>query len=820
MPKFKSPLDHLADHDCELCPLHETTERVCVMGSGDPQSRIMVVGEAPGGSEEKTGVVFSGAAGQLLDKCLERAGLSRDSLYVTNAVKCRPPEKRKPERIEGKICSENYLTAEIEEIRPTHILLLGNEALQAVARKSGITKHRGVRLEVKGHPKSRTIMAAFHPAYALRNPGIHPTLQEDIRRFARAIKGEFQVVPVKKKYVGTVKGLKRVIQLLEQAPARTVVSYDVENRYRPWDKEWSIQCLGVSIDGEISYVIPLHHPESPFEKKWLSVLAHLRRALTRPDLILVAQNGKHDNVQLAGAKIFLKHKFDIMLAAHLVDENRPKNLGFLSQTYLGADVYKGMVELKPDKILKVPIKELCAYNGEDVGYTWQLRPKIKAELVAQPRLARLFTKLMMPGSHTIQKVEMNGMHVDKERLFDRIGILQGRIKEQKSVVQEHISTKMLNHFPGEEFNYRSPQQVARLLYSSEKRGGLGLSPMLFTKTGNPSTNEEALQEYIMHPFVQALFALRTLEGKWMNTYFLPWSTKIDANSRLHTTYKLYNTVTGRLSGDLQQVPRDSFVRSVFGAPLGWLRVDADFSQIELRIAAHVANESTMRRMFLMGEDIHLMQASNVTGKPPSEITKEERKMGKPVNFGYLYGMYPTKFQKYAKINYGVDFSMAEAEVSREKYFAMFPDLLKWHERQRRMVHLHQQVHSPLGRVRHLPDIMSPDNSVRMEAERQAINSPVQSCASDATLFAMTKIDEFLNPRDARMVMTLHDGIGFEIREDKVDYYAPLIKETMENLPLERTFGTRLSVPLVADVEWGTHWSGTDDASGLGFTGYS
>jgi uracil-DNA glycosylase family 4 len=818
--KFSSPLDFLADHSCVLCPLGESTERVCVMGKGRPESRIMLVGEAPGREEEKSGKVFSGAAGQLLDKCLERAGLSPSELYITNAVKCRPPDNRTPERFETKICAGEYLDKEIEEIRPTHILLLGNSALQAVARKSGITKHRGVRLDVKGHPESRTIMAAFHPAYALRNPGVHPTLQEDIRRFARAIKGEFQVVPVAKKYVGTVNGLRKVIQLLESAPAGTAVSYDVENRYRPWDKDWSIQCLGVSVDGQTSYVIPLYHPDSPFSKKWQAVLTHLRKALTRPDIKLVAQNGKHDNVQLAGAGVFLEHRFDIMLAAHLLDENRPKNLGFLSQTYLGADVYKGMVELKPDKILQVPIRELCSYNGEDVGYTHQLYQKLRPELLEQPRLTRLFTKLMMPGSHVIQQVEMKGMHVDQERLYDRIAILQGEIKTRKAGMQEHVSKRMLRHFPNGEFNYRSPQQVSRLLYSSEKRGGLGLSPVMFTKTGNGSTNEESLQEYIDHPFVQLLFQLRTLELKWMNTYLLPWSTKLDRFSRLHTTYKLYGTVTGRLSGDLQQVPRDSFVRSVFGAPPGWLRVDSDFSQIELRVAAHCAGERSLRRMFILGEDVHSMQAANVSGKPIDRIGKEERKMAKAVNFGYLYGMYPRKFQQYAKINYGVDVTMAEAEVSREKYFAMFPDLLKWHERQRRMVHTHQQVHSPLGRVRHLPDVMSPENSVRMEAERQAINSPVQSCASDLTLFAMIQIQKFLKPSEAAMVMTLHDGIGFEIREDKVDYYAPRIKEAMENLPIQRTFGTRLSVPIVAEVEWGTHWAGTDDASGLGFTGYS
>ena len=817
--KYSSPLDHLADHDCELCPLHEYTERVCVMGSGNPKSRIMIVGEAPGGEEERTGRVFSGAAGKLLDRALDRAGLSRDELYVTNAVKCRPPENRTPERFEAKVCADEYLAKEIEEIRPTHILLLGNSALTAVARKSGITKHRGVRLEVKGHPSSRTIMAAFHPAYALRNPGIHPTLQEDIRRFARAIKGEFQVVPVKKKYVATIKGVKSVIQLLENAPPGTVVSYDVENRYRPWDPDWSIQCLGLSTDGETSYVIPLYHPESPFRKVWKKLLLHLREVLTRKDFILVAQNGKHDNVQLAGAGIFLEHKFDIMLAAHLIDENRPKNLGFLSQTYLGADVYKGGLDLKPEKILKEPLRRLCAYNGEDVGYTWQLREKLKPELLERPRSLRLFAHLMMPASHMIQQVEMNGAHVDKERLFDRIAVLQGEIKRRKDGMQEHVSKKMLRHFPDEEFNYRSPIQVARLLYSSEKRGGLGLKPLQFTKKGNPSTNEESLQEYLDHPFIGFLFELRTLEGKWMNTYLVPWSTRLDRRSRLHTTYKLYATVTGRLSGDLQQVPRDSFVRSVFGAPPGWVRMDADLSQAELRIAAHCADERRMKRAFMLDEDIHLVTAEAITGKSQGSIGKEERKKAKPVNFGFLYGMYPKKFQKYAKINYGLDFSLAECEVYRERFFQLYPDLVRWHNRQRRMVGLHHQVSSPMGRTRHLPDIQSPDNSVRMEAERQAINSPVQSTASDITLFAMVKLAPLLKPREAIMVMTLHDGIGFEVREDKVDYYAPLIKETMENLPLNKTFGCDLSVPIVADVEWGSHWAGTPDASGLGFEGY-
>jgi DNA polymerase-1 len=180
-------------------------------------------------------------------------------------------------------------------------------------------------------------------------------------------------------------------------------------------------------------------------------------------------------------------------------------------------------------------------------------------------------------------------------------------------------------------------------------------------------------------------------------------------------------------------------------------------------------------------------------------------MAKAVNFGYLYGMYPTKFQKYAKINYGLDMSMAECEVSRQMYFEQFPGLEPWHERQKRRVRTHHQVTSPLGRTRHLPDILSPDRGVQMEA------------ASDLMLFSMVQLDPKLDPRECAPVMTLHDGIGFECKEDKVDKYLPIIQETMETLPLQRTFGLELRVPIKAEVEYDSHWRGNPDATGLGFS---
>src|SRR5215472_8123517 len=222
---YKSPLDHLMDHDCDRCPLAETTDRICVGGSGNPKNRIMIIGEAPGEQEAVSGRVFSGRAGTLLDRLLEEAGLDRDECYVTNVVKCRPPDNRRPDRVEFEACRV-YLEAEARAVKPRFVLLLGNAALQAVARKSGITKQRGLRLRVKDPVwANRSVMATFHPAYILRNPGQHSTLAEDVKRFARLMRGEFQVVPVRSKYVNTVEGVRWLRKQLTDLAPGTVVSY-------------------------------------------------------------------------------------------------------------------------------------------------------------------------------------------------------------------------------------------------------------------------------------------------------------------------------------------------------------------------------------------------------------------------------------------------------------------------------------------------------------------------------------------------------------------------------------------------------------------
>jgi DNA polymerase-1 len=257
--------------------------------------------------------------------------------------------------------------------------------------------------------------------------------------------------------------------------------------------------------------------------------------------------------------------------------------------------------------------------------------------------------------------------------------------------------------------------------------------------------------------------------------------------------------------NMQQVPREREYRACVKPVPGRVLVKADYSQIELRIAAMLANEQRMLRAFAQGKDMHLETAAGIMGKIPEHITKEERKKAKAVNFGFLFSMGWEKFIIYAKDNYDVEFTEAQAKAYRDRYFEMWPGLHPWHERQRRLARRHKRVHSPLGRVRHLPDMDSSDKGVRAESERQAINSPVQSTASDIMLTAAMLLEK----KGIPVIGLVHDAGLFEVPEDQSDDACATVKEVMENDALnylKHKFGTEITVPIVAEVEVGTHWS--------------
>lgn len=805
--------------DCTLCPLHQSAEYVCLMGSGPLDARVMIVGEAPGAREDESHEAFVGPSGQLLRRSLEGiADLNPDDCYITNTAKCRPPNNRTPERGEAKACSREYLWPEVQRVKPDFILLLGNTALTQVFGRSGITRHNGhvFSKDFDGH--TAQCMATMHPAAVLRNPKWGQAFAMDLQRFGKLVKGDTSGPKTKVVLIDNWSKLKALRERLRGEPR---IAFDLETYTVPAEKGSPIKRSGVQEwHGELSQIVSisftwregfsavvlLHHDDAPAD--WAEdpdkALLFLKPVLERRDTIYIAHNGKFDCRWLHAKGIEVPLKFDTMLAAHLLEENRPKSLKFLSRTLLGAGAYDVGEDIRNARSMNV--RKLVVYNGKDTDYTLRLYHNLRPQLANDRQVRRIFAELIMPASRALVEIERRGVWLDQERWQARHDEARDRAAQLYSYIERWVPES------DRPINLNSPAQVGRLLFDH-----LGLPVLLRTAKGAPSTAETVLLRLAgRHKAATALIKYRKWT-KFLNTYLLPWWYEHkDSDGRIHSNYKLFGTVTGRLSGEggIQQVPRDPFIRSIIGAPPGWTFVQADYSQVELRIAAMIARERNMLAQYQRGEDIHMIRACRMTGKVPADVTKEERKKAKAVNFGYIYGMGAKKFVTYAFDNYGIELTQDEAEKDRNGFFDDYPALRPWHERQRRLANRYGQVSSPLGRIRHLPDIVSADQDVRAECERQAINSPVQSMASDLMLFSLIRLHEAMPPREAMVLGTVHDSILFQVRDDVVDKWCRFVKDIMEDMErVERVFGCEVTVPIVADIEIGTHWGETKEWSG-------
>jgi uracil-DNA glycosylase family 4 len=758
----------------------------------------MVVGEAPGEREDESHRAFVGPAGRLLRDSLRAVGIDPDKeCYITNAAKCRPPENRTPDWSEIKVCRDAYFWQEFEAVDPDYLLLLGNSALRATTGRSRITANRGSTFDIRG----KVGLATFHPAYVLRSPFHGGAYRADIQKLANLVSGKGSSQKSKTR-VKVIRSRSQLKWLRAQLMTHNVVSLDLETNfhkkhqeYREWDSGGRIVCIGFSWEEGMGAVLPLHHPESPWRDPD-SVLRVLKPALERDGIKLNGHNFQFDARWLAAkGRIFIRQTFCTMLGAHMLDENRLKGLEPLAEIELGVEPYK--ISVGDIGAHNVPLNKLVLYQAQDTDYTLRLYHREKAQMKEEPRIARVFSKLMMPASNAIVPVQVGGVWIDPVRYRKRLKQTIQKRDEVEAELRESCG----------DINLRSPQQVAKWLFGPRSKGGLQL-PIIekSKKSGNPSTAERVILRLARQsPELRKLLEYRKWEQKYIRTYFKQWS-RVDENNRFHPEYKLFGTVTGRLSGDFQQVPRDPFMRSIVGAPPGWLFVEADYSQIELRLAAWIANERRLLRLFALGEDAHLNTAVSVLGKRPEDITNEERKHGKSINFGFLYGMGAKKFVEYAFENYELIVPLEQAEAYYDGFHRSYPAIRRWHDRQRRLVHRYERVHSPIGRVRHLPTVQSSDRGVRSEAERQAINSPVQSLASDLMLLSLVRLSDGLPSNAARIVGTVHDSILFEVREEAVDELVPVIHDTMvDTEPARKKFGLELTVPIEVEVKVGQHW---------------
>lgn len=805
--------------ECRLSSLTTSSKDVCITGVGKyPGTDIAVVTKAPVSTRIK----------EQLCLLLEDLDIDTSTIMWLSAIKCRVWDEE-PNKTDLKAC-KTYLHTELEVCEPRFVLTMGNEALFSVLGKSGIMKYRSRVYEYhlkdtyNGEPTK--VLATIAPQAVERNPGQRNGFLADLKMFANLVHDRTSVAysAPEIKPVMTKSDLKQMCKDLQAAEGH---SFDIETRseHSSWlESHESSVIVSLSLTlwfsdrDEVIWAIPLCHPESPWRTRWRELLALIAKYLCRVKKN-VAHNGKYDCKWLRHNGVPLVQTFDTMIAAHLLDENRPKGLKPLALILLGIPDWS----IPTHDLWSVPIMDVLTYNGLDTWYTYQIYLIFKEQLLKNQRLARIFKYMLMPASNEFVDIERRGIWCDRHRLSERWRECVAKLDD--------IESQLLSYVPEDipyPVNWNASNFLRWFLFDH-----LGLPVVERGKTkddgspGAPSVKESIMMFLAENPGkggeVAKLLLSRVEWQKFNTSFFLPYSEIIDEDDRIHTSFKFY-TNTGRTSSgkendpdkisaksqnkgmNAQQVPRDPFIRGLFGAAPGYAFVEADQSQIELRVAAFLSRCRQLMHLYQTGEDVHMAMAMRMTGKPKSQVTKEERKKAKAVNFGFLYGMGWMKFIETAWEKYQLRVNEAEAKLARKAFFAEMPELLRWHQRQRTLAMKYKRVESPMGRIRHLPDIDSPVQGVKAEAERQAINSPVQAFASDITLLAMVSLEDQFRKvgLDCHSVGTVHDAINFECKVEDLSRALPLIKNTMENLPLGR-FGVDLDVPLVADLKVGKYW---------------
>lgn len=584
------------------------------------------------------------------------------------------------------------------------------------------------------------------------------------------------------------------------------VSFDAETSgLNPFSQNAYIASLGIGTINK-DFTFPLNHHEADLHEQFKSQTRKFKLIHeVVKDKKKIGHNGKFDSLFIH--EVFGKLwycDFDTMLAHYNINENERHGLKELSIKYFDADDYD--IPLKWKQGIEGDLETHCKYLGLDLYYTRRLFRVFSRMLKEEKTAHTLFHNFTMPLSKLYTRIELRGVPIDESKLEDGRTyweeISKSSKKELQKLTRDFIPpANKAGKVP--ELNFGSPTQLSHLLFKHYKLPVLDKTPK-----GVASTSESVLKR-LDHPICKHILDNREA-NKNLSTFIDSWRSRL-IDGRIHPSYKIHGTVTGRPSCEdpnLQQVPQDSRIRSIISAPKRWVLAEVDHSQAELRLVADASGDDRLIEIYnTEGGDVHTMTVQEIFGI--MNPTKEERTKGKAVNFGFIYGMWWKKFIDYARDQYGQKFTDKEAENIRKKFFQVYR-LEEWHKRQKALARTSGYVMSKIGRKRRLPDATRQDTGnydpKRSSAERQAVNSPIQSLASDINLLGALEIDETLDHKYCQIVGTVHDSILILIREDKIDYCLPKIKKIMENpKSLTKIFKCNLNVPLLAEAKIGP-WS--------------
>jgi DNA polymerase I len=553
--------------------------------------------------------------------------------------------------------------------------------------------------------------------------------------------------------------------------------------------------MSFSVEAGSGAYLPLTHDyfDVPEQLNLAETLAKVKPILENPAVKKVGQNLKYDQHVLANHGIALKGiAHDTLLQSYVFESHKTHNMDDLAMRHLGIKTIsfdevagKGAKQVGFNQ---VTVEVAAVYAAEDADITLQLHQAMYPVVQADEKLNFIYSEIEMPSRDVLFTIERNGVLID-----------QGMLNRQSNEIGMKLMDleKQAFELAGQPFNLASPKQLQEILF-----GKLGIKPTKKTPSGAPSTDEDVLQELALdYPLPKVLLEYRGL-AKLKSTYTDKLPKMINAQTgRVHTSYNQAVAITGRLASsdpNLQNIPvrtaEGRRIREAFIAPAGSVIVSADYSQIELRIMAHLSQDEGMLSAFANNEDIHRATAAEIFGCEREAVTNEQRRYAKVINFGLIYGMSAFGLAQ----NLNIDRSAAQSYI--ERYFARYPGVRAYMQDTREVAKQKGYVETYFGRRLWVPEINSSNGMRRAGAERAAINAPMQGTAADLIKLAMIAVQNWIAAQElnTKLIMQVHDELVLEVPEAELDLVKTMLPQLMQNV-------AKLDVPLLAEVGVGSNW---------------
>lgn len=835
-----------------------------ILVKGKKSATFLVVCDAPSIESFKARRPLPKAYSMLFAEYAKKRKFGRADFVFVSACPPVPPAMQGSDSAEFKWLQQHRasFTKEVSELKFKGIIALGTLAAKQLFGKSvKITKVRGQVMYSQEF--KAPFVAMMSPGQVLRQPHYVTSFRADFDMIAKLRDAKFDHSKLSFSS-GTNYNWMKASQLIKYIRKHknedgvTATCLDTETVGGSWWQGAVPICASFSCKPGEGFVVPLSiklikncglygKVSDVRAKKILAfnwkVMRNLLEKHKYGKIELTGHNLKYDIhvMRNAGVNIPVSSwMHDSMQLAFVADENlQSKDLASVTKIWYPArggysDEFEATVDYS--RMDLVPAKKLMKYAAADPDTSLYLTKRLISDTKTDVKNFACYEKIQIPALRMFVDVERNGIKIDRDKLRELTEFMRAEEARVYDILVENIdgAIKRKHYDPKKKkdgLSFTRDDLVRDILFNHPR--GLRLEPFQFTKTGLASTAKTHLPYFDHEPWVQSYLEYGSIE-KMLSTYIGDeeagkgmWKY-MDKLGEIHPSYLLHGTVTGRTSSrdpNGQNFPKRGPLakayRRIFVPRPGYVFLEADLSQAELRVAAWMAMEKTMISIYSRNGDIHTetaMAVLRISRDKWDQMTKEEKKearqKAKAVNFGFLYGMGWRKFSAYAKISYGVDISDKEAEKIRNRFFELYPRLRAWHNAMREFVRERAFVRSKHGARRNLTDIFSVDEAIRASAERQAINSPVQRLASDLGLIGAIRFHRDCDPKIARIVAFIHDALVVEVKKEHAKEVAAALKWYMQTAPLKKWFDCECPLPIVSDVSIGDNLADMEEMPDL------